>query len=101
MMGFGLYIDATLCHTDDCCGNRYVIQQYIGLNDKNKNEICEGDIVKFNRDFIAEIIWAEDNAAFQVRRIDKTSGGAFLNLDYMLNFKIIGNMFENPELLKK
>jgi len=74
-----------------------IMQQSTGLTDKNGREIFEGDILKFN-DYITRIIWSEEDAAF----ISKSkTGGAFLNPNYMLNFEIIGNVYENPELLNE
>ncbi len=78
----------------------YIIQQFTGLLDKNGKEIYEGDIV-CGFDFIAEVIWETEDSAFQIRRIDKTHGGAFLNTMYMQNFEVIGNIFHNPELINK
>jgi hypothetical protein len=72
------------------------IQQYIGLKDRNGKEIYDGDVLK-GFDFIAEVYWCEENAAFSIK--SNTCGGAFLNPVYINNFEVIGNIFENPELL--
>lgn len=74
-----------------------ILQQYIGLKDSNDKELYEGDIVEWPGKFIAEVFWCEEDAAFQIK---SKTGGAFLNYLYIQNFQIIGNICENPELLK-
>lgn len=76
----------------------YVIQQYTGLKDKNGKEIYEGDIVLstcpkiLNDNFTGVIIF--DEGSFLTKIDNNDIRGVFDELE------IIGNIFENPELLK-
>lgn len=93
-----------------------VLQQFTGLLDKNKNEIYEGDVVKFNPKhelvFIGKnnlqqythgiILWV--NYGFNVcqKYLGRTSLEEFTTCDcHPCALEIIGNIFENPELLHK
>ncbi len=79
------------------CSN-YEIIQYTGLKDKNDIEIYEGDIVKINNKFY-EVIW--DKYKWNLKNFycswqDNPNDGFS-----EINVEIIGNIFNNPELLKE
>ena len=74
-------------------------QQYTGCHDSANKEIYEGDIVKYNNGDVIRIGYIEFMAGiFFLNFPDQTDE----ELGYLLvsNLKVIGNIFENSELLK-
>jgi len=78
-----------------------VIQQFTGLKDKNNKDIYEGDIFKG----LTNLSWWEveyDNGEFNVN----LRGARLFTLNELCcdmdapKPEVIGNIFENPELLK-
>ena len=92
-------------------GDEYVVQQYTGLTDANDNPICEGDILIQNfiksgsipvTGVIGQVIYEVDQGAyiFQWKRNGPNQHHTNLNCDVAFQSVIVGNIFENPELLK-
>ena len=70
-------------------------QEFTSLKDKNGKEIYEGDVVKDKYGSIITIEWNNDEAMWSCRELP--FGNA---KDYFQHSEIIGNIHENPELLK-
>ena len=82
------------------------LMQSTGLKDKNDKEIYEGDIIKDSEDFIAQVVYDKEYAGFGLnyQPFDLTEGLSVtfeeLKNEYRNTFEIIGNIYENPELLE-
>lgn len=93
------------CWETDQEGERFILCQYTGLKDNEDREIYEGDIVKaisFAR-WIGVVKYSDENQAFIFDDLDKKYRGkstVFMN-QFDDGFEILGNIYENSELLKE
>lgn len=82
-------------------GELWVWMQFTGLKDKNEKEIYEGDIVRAKSKFVSvnyEVYWEDRLCQFRLcarhdKQYDKTHDL------YIWADEVIGNIYENPELL--
>lgn len=74
------------------------VGQYTGLTDKNGVKIFEGDIVEFvdiGDKYIGKVVFRKEDSGFVVRW-----NIVSVNMWMIEEVKVIGNIYDNPELLK-
>ena len=84
------------------CLDSVLLMQYTGAKDKNGVEIYEGDIIrhqsgKYGTDF--EIKWSPILCGFTAMQIESGHPSPQLNQGTMCYFEVVGNIYENPELV--
>lgn len=93
---------------DNCWKGDYIIQQFTGLLDKNGKEIYEGDLLEINEEDkpnyfedYCHVWYAEFSGSWTVSfnhfHSETCCDCSMVNRKY----SVIGNIFENPDLLSK
>ena len=78
----------------------HLLLKYTGLKDKNDMEIYEGDILSYKCDETLIIIIDPTGIATIVRPYTKTVPAFKYYIDHKKAIEIIGNIYENKELLE-
>ena len=104
-----MYYDVQYIYCDEELGNcfgdiltspsKFEVMMYTGVTDDKEDEIYEGDIVAFettdNIRGIGYVKWEYQKAMFLI------DGGDIAFFDDIKNILVLGNIYENPELLNK
>jgi uncharacterized phage protein (TIGR01671 family) len=83
---------------------RFALMQYTGLKDKNGKEIYEGDLLRELNHWPASYTTKKHGTVYLP--VQFKDGGYFYGEDEVLSghdtghLEVIGNIYENPELLK-
>lgn len=71
------------------------LMQYTGLQDKNGKDIYQGDIITVRNEGAYAIVWSEEFGCWHISQGD----GHWMIYEENKSAVIIGNIYENPELV--
>ena len=98
-------------YTNNCeCSDkdRLIQMQYIGLKDSNNKEIYEGDIIKisFEEEESIHVVTYQANRDYPAFELEpnldcESNGFSCIKAEIGYEFIVIGNIYENPELISE
>lgn len=101
---YGYLLDENYINSIDLEGGFLVdkdtVGQYIGVDDKNRKEIYEDDIVLSDDGKVGQVHWFEEHLAFMIWRVTDNKVYFAYDNDFS-KIEVIGNVCENADLLKE
>lgn len=83
-----------------------IIMQSTGLIDKNGKEVFENDVIRDSDGFEGIVQYDESYGVYGIAYLPTLSNGIDMTFEelkdkYLNTFEVIGNMYENPELVEE